>query len=202
MRRNENIKNQMAITAYSFLQTRRMVERSYKKAITSYIQTSQCSDQRKPVVKIIAAEARNCTVGDCIRIMMIDSQEEQAWAIANEQKNLQYRKEMLEGCRAYMKIDTDCIQMEYEQQIHQSQRRINLLRNTHPERMIQYYEDWNQEEILAVYVVCSYEIYLPQKDSSQLLTETFIIAPDGETVIGKEPHGKLSPARRKVKVVV
>ncbi len=188
----------MAVTAYSFLHTRRKPENKFKKAIISYLQTTRYSDQTDVELKIIVIEAKNCTVGDSIRIMMIDSQEEQAWAIASELKHQQYWSEMLEGCCLYMDEENNWAQEEYRQQIEQSKHRINLLRDARPERLIYYYENWDREELLAIYVVCSYEILVPENSKCETRTETFIITPDGETVIGHEPYGKLSLVRKRI----
>ncbi len=188
----------MAVTAYPFLHTRRSVRKGFKKAIASYIQASHYTGQANFVFRILGLEAKNCTVGDCIRIMMVDSREEQAWAIARELKKMQYWKELLDGCQANMEEESAWVKEEYRQQIDKSQQRINLLRESDSEEIIRYYESWNQQQILAVYAVCRYEICLPGNNSSEVRTETFILAPDGETVIGKEPYGKLSLAKRKV----
>lgn len=180
----------MGITAYPLLNTRRRIRKGFKSAIASYIQTCQCTQAE---LNLNTIEAKNCTVGDCIHIMFLDSQEEQAWAIASEQKNLQYWKEKMEGCNTYM--EEECA--EYQQQIYKCQQRINLIRDSHPEGIASYYDSWNQKQIVAIYVVCNYKIYLPKNKRSEVLTETFIMTPDGETVIGKEPYGKLSLARKK-----
>ncbi len=178
----------MAVTVYSFLKIRRPVEKSYEKVIVSYIRSSRCGDSTKSKVKIIASEARSCTVGDCIRIMMFDGKEEQAWAIAYEQKNLQHWKRLLESCHIYKGMDADWVQEEYRQQV---ERCLKLSRSTYPEKAIEYYEGWNRKEVLSVYVVCNYEVYLAEEDRYQMRTETFILTPDGKTVMGTEPHGRL-----------
>ncbi len=192
----------MAIIGYPFLNIHRRVDKKIEQTIASYIQTCQCSGQTGLNIKITTIEAKNCTVGDSIRIMMVDSQEEQAWAIASEQKQLQYWKEMLAGSEKYMEADCSWMQEEYRQNINKSMRRINALRESHPERITHYYESWNQGEVLAIYAVCHYDIYPTENCGHESKTETFIITPDGEAVIGKEPYGKLVPTRKKTKVKV
>ncbi len=179
----------MGVTVYSFLKTRRSVEKNYEESIISYIRNTRCVSSPKTEVKIIASEARNCTVGDCIRIMVFDGKEEQAWAVAYEQKNLQHWKEMLEICQFYKGVDTDWVQEEYRQQIG---RCLKLLRSTYPENTVRYYDGWDREEILSVYVACNYEVYLAGENRRQIRTETFVLTPDGKTVLGTEPHGRLS----------
>ncbi len=159
-------------------------ENVYEQTIANHVQTDRHGTWTDLHFKVISLEAANCTVADSIKTLVEDATEKKEKAIARETKWLSDHKAGLEKNNK-KRYPSQTIENMYRGLIEKAQHRLDSLQQLNPEK-VSHYEGVAPDKVLAVYVTCKYGVTLPGSNTYKERTDTFVLTPDGKTVIGKD----------------
>ncbi len=156
-----------------------------EQTIANYIQTNIHGGCEGLNFSMVIMDVRYCTVADSIRNLIEDAKEEIESAIQATENKLHHWQVKMKQSDFATKVESEKRKDSYQRKIDSDKCRIKLLRKTDPAR-IALCDGINPDTLLAIYVTCHYGVEVQCYGTFQEKTETFILTPDGKSVIGQK----------------